>query len=83
MAVKYRCDRCKTAFAPLEAWPTHPRQGWACCTYCGGIVTRYVQDASGEWVPEWETKPRRCPTCDGLMHHERLRGWTCQRGCPR
>lgn len=24
---------------------------------------------------------RRCPACDGQMHHERLRGWVCGRGC--
>jgi hypothetical protein len=40
--VKFRCDRCRSALAPLEAWPTHPRQGYACCVYCGDVVTKYV-----------------------------------------
>jgi hypothetical protein len=46
----FRCDRCRTAYAPLTAWPTHPRQGYACCPYCGDVVTKYVRDAAGNWV---------------------------------
>jgi hypothetical protein len=48
---KFRCDRCRTAFAPLTAWPMHPRQGYACCPYCGDVVTKYVR--------------KTCPECDG------------------
>lgn len=40
----YRCDRCKSAFAPLVSWPTHPRQGYAYCMYCGDVVTKYFRD---------------------------------------
>lgn len=47
---KFRCDRCRSAFAPLIAWPTHPRQGYAMCIYCGDVVTKYVRDEAGNWV---------------------------------
>jgi hypothetical protein len=52
----FRCDRCRTAYAPLTAWPTHPRQGYACCPYCGDVVTKYVRDASGKLVRPTEAK---------------------------
>jgi hypothetical protein len=52
----FRCDRCRTAFAPLVAWPTHPRQGYACCPYCGDVVTKYVRDEAGRLVRPEEQK---------------------------
>ena len=46
--ILFRCDRCRSAFAPLVAWPTHPRQGYAMCVYCGDVVTKYVRKTCSE-----------------------------------
>ena len=68
---KYRCDRCRSALAPLVAWPTHPRQGYATCVYCGDVVTRYVKRTCAECQGEGylETSPKfyePCVSCGSI-----------------
>ena len=60
-SVKFRCDKCRSAFAPLTAWPTHPRQGYAYCMYCGDVVTKYVR--------------KTCSECNGEGHFETAKNY--------
>lgn len=57
----FRCDKCRSAFAPLVAWPTHPRQGYACCPYCGDVVTKYVRESKNapKLASPWATPAAR------------------------
>ncbi len=49
----------------------------------GNPTNAACRDALAELERDVYGDVRRCHKCDGLMHHERLRGWVCRLGCSR
>ena len=57
------------------------------CGICKAQLVCEVQPGDHRGISEQindladESNPRRCPTCESIMHHPRLARYRCPRGC--